>query len=203
MKRLNLVVLASGRGSNFKAIQANIDAGRLSAEVKLVLSDHLDAPVLTLANQAQVPALALAPEDYADRAGFDAALLAEICKVDCDLIVLAGYMRVLGEAFIEAAPAPIINIHPSLLPSFPGLHAQGQAVAYGVKVSGCTVHLVNHILDGGAIIAQRAVPVLPGDDEDALAARILPVEHELYSDVIQKIAEGKIQLTGQTVTILG
>lgn len=201
MNKLNLVVLASGRGSNFKAIQENIAKGRLAAQIQLLLSDHGDAPALQLAEDLGIPKAALAMSDYPDREAFDRALLAKIKAVPCDLIVLAGYMRVLTKAFIQAAPAPIINIHPSLLPSFPGLHAQGQAVDYGVKVSGCTVHLVNDILDGGTIIAQRAVPVLPGDDEDRLAARILPEEHQLYSEVIGKIASGQITINDQSVTI--
>lgn len=202
MSGLNLVVLASGRGSNFKAIQDHIDRGDLAAKIQLLLSDHADAPALDLAQAAGIPQAALAVADYPDRVQFDLALLEKIKTVPCDLIVLAGYMRVLSQTFIQEAPAPIINIHPSLLPAFPGLHAQRQAVDYGVKVSGCTVHLVNDILDGGAIIAQRVVPVLPGDDEDRLAARILPEEHRLYSEVIGKIASGQIQIKDQSVTIL-
>lgn len=198
---LNLVILASGRGSNFEAILNNCKSGDLKATVSLLLSNKADAKALATAEREGIAAQAVLPEVFASSDAYEEALLAEIAKVPCDLIVLAGYMKILGEYFIHHAPAPIVNIHPSLLPSFPGLHAQAQAVEYGVKVSGCTVHFVDAGLDSGPIICQKAVPVLEGDDEDSLSARILKEEHQLYSEAIGLIADGKIKIDGRIVRI--
>lgn len=198
---LNLVVLASGRGSNFLAIQENIEAGLLDAKIQYLLSDKPDAQALKSAALHGIPAQGIAPSDYADHDAYEAALLQVIESVPCDLVVLAGYMKILGSAFIERVTVPILNIHPSLLPSFPGLHAQRQAVEYGVKVSGCTVHFVDAGLDSGPIIAQRTVPVYGSDNEERLAARILLEEHQLYTEVLQLFVEQRIQLNERIVTI--
>lgn len=198
---LSLVVLASGRGSNFLAIQEAIEAGTLDAKIVLLLSDKPEAKALSIARAHGIPAKAFPPSAFSDQNAYEQALLDEIRQGPCDLIILAGYMKILGAAFIEAAPAPILNIHPSLLPSFPGLHAQRQAVQYGVKVSGCTVHFVDSGLDSGPIIAQRAVPVYGDDNEESLSARILVEEHQLYSEVLRWFAAGRVELDGRIVTI--
>ncbi len=198
---LNLVVLASGRGSNYEAIQKNCASGSLNAVIRLVLSNKAQAAVLDKAKKAGIAAKAVLPETFVSTEQYEAALLEEIKNVPCDLIVLAGYMKILGKTFIEGAPAPIVNIHPSLLPAFPGLHAQAQAVAYGTKVSGCTVHFVDSGLDSGPIICQKAVPVYADDDEEKLSARILVEEHQLYSEAIALIAENRVRVQGRVVTI--
>ncbi len=198
---LNLVILASGRGSNFEAILNNCKSGHLNARISLLLSNKSEAKALATAKKEDIAAKAVLPNVFADQDAYEAALLEEIAKAPCDLIVLAGYMKILGSYFITNAPVPIVNIHPSLLPSFPGLHAQAQAVDYGVKVSGCTVHFVDAGLDSGPIICQKAVPVLEGDDEESLSARILKEEHKLYSEAIGLIADGKIKNDGRIVRI--
>lgn len=196
---LHIVVIASGRGSNFEAIANQIDAGLLDAEITLLLSDKPAAPALATAKTRGIPAQAVDATTFADQATYETALLEAIQAVPCDLIVLAGYMRILGAVFIEGADVPIMNIHPSLLPAFPGLHAQKQALDYGVKVAGCTVHFVDGGLDSGPIIAQANVPVLDDDTEATLSARILKEEHRLYSDVIARFAAQRLEVTGRIV----
>lgn len=198
---LNLVILASGRGSNFEAILKNCKNGHLNARITLLLSNKAEAKALATAEKEGISAKAVLPGAYIDQDAYESALLEEIDKVPCDLIVLAGYMKILGSSFITNAPAPIVNIHPSLLPSFPGLHAQAQAVNYGVKVSGCTVHFVDAGLDSGPIICQKAVPVLDDDDEESLSMRILQEEHKLYSEAIGLIADGKVKNEGRIIRI--
>jgi phosphoribosylglycinamide formyltransferase 1 len=191
---MNLGVLISGRGSNLAAVLAAVEAGALPARVTLVVSNKPDAAGLALAAAAGVPTLALPHQGYPDRASFDAALVAALRQAEVDVVVLAGFMRLLTPVFLDAFPSRVVNIHPSLLPAFPGVDAQAQALAYGARVTGCTVHFVDAGTDTGPVIAQAAVPVLAGDDRDALAARILPREHELLVRALAWIAAGKVEV---------
>ena len=199
---MKIVVFASGRGSNFKAIVENIEAGVLkNIEVSLLLSDNPEANVLTYAEEKNIPHVCVDRKSFETKEAYEKALLSEVKKVPCDLLVLAGYMRIIGAEFLNSIGCPAVNIHPSLLPSFAGLHAQKQAVDYGVKVSGCTVHFVDAELDHGPIIAQVPVPVMDDDDEDSLSARILVQEHQIYSACLQLIADNKITLEDRCVKI--
>ncbi|HQR46883.1 MAG TPA: phosphoribosylglycinamide formyltransferase [Thermoanaerobaculia bacterium] len=194
-----IAVLLSGRGSNFEALAAACAAGRLPAEICLVVSDRADAPGLARARERGLYAAALSAKELGGKAGLEARLLELLAERRADLVCLAGFMRILSPDFVSRLPHRILNIHPSLLPSFPGLHAQEQAVTYGVRWSGVTVHFVDSGTDTGPVVDQRAVPVLPGDDADALAARILPVEHELYVDALAKVLKGGWEIRGRTV----
>jgi len=183
-----IAVLASGKGSNLKAILEAIEHGDCCAKVEVVICNKADAGALQIAKKAGVPHVYfINPKDYAGREAFDAACSQEIQDADCKLIVLAGYMRILSESFIQTFPQQIINIHPSLLPSFIGADAVGDALRYGVKVSGCTVHLVTKELDSGPILAQSCVPVLSEDDYASLHGRIQEKEYKIYPDVIDKL----------------
>ena len=196
-----LAVLASGRGSNLQAILDRIKEGGLKAKVCVVISDCQDALALERARKEGIPALFLDPKKYPTRDDYDRALAEKTEEFQADLVVLAGFMRVLGQNFLARFPRKVINIHPALLPSFPGMHGQKQALDYGVKISGCTVHFVDQGVDTGPIIAQRAVPVKDDDTEESLAARILVEEHKLYPEVIQWIAEGRVELAGRKVKL--
>jgi phosphoribosylglycinamide formyltransferase-1 len=191
---LDLGVLISGRGSNLGAILDAIAAGRLDARVRLVVSNRADAAGLARAAAAGVPTRVLPHKAFADRPSFEAALVEALRGAGASWVALAGFMRLLGPTFLDAFPHRVVNIHPSLLPAFPGVDAQAQALAYGARITGCTVHLVDAGTDTGPIIAQAAVPVLPGDDHDALAARILAREHELFVRVLGWIAGGKVDV---------
>jgi len=182
-------VLVSGRGSNLQAIVDAVRAGRLQASVEIVASDVADAPAVARARAGGVPAAVVRRRDYPSRAEFELALAGAVEKARPDLVVLAGFMRLLGPAFLDRFRGRVINIHPSLLPAFPGLEAQKQALEYGVRFTGCTVHYVDYGMDSGAIIDQRVVEVIPGDDVDSLSARILEQEHELLVDVIGRFAQ--------------
>ncbi|HNU93687.1 MAG TPA: phosphoribosylglycinamide formyltransferase [Bacillota bacterium] len=190
---IRLAVLVSGRGSNLQAIIDAIRAGRLEASVEIVVSDVADAPAVARARASGIPAAVVRRRDYPSRAQFELALAAGIGKARPDLVVLAGFMRLLGPAFLDQFPGRVINIHPSLLPSFPGLEAQRQALEYGVKFSGCTVHYVDYGMDSGTIIDQRVVEVMPGDGVDSLSARILEQEHELLVDVIGRLGKQLVE----------
>src|SRR5215472_11439096 len=193
----NLGILLSGRGSNFEAIAKNVASGKISdARIAIVISNKPDAEGLATAKRLGLTALAI-PSKSVAREEHDRAVVAALKEHQVDLVCLAGYMRLLSPWFVQQFPHRILNIHPSLLPAFPGLEAQEQAFAYGVKVSGCTVHLVDEELDHGAIIVQKAVPVLEGDDEHTLAARILEQEHIAYSEAIRILLEGKYELVGR------
>jgi phosphoribosylglycinamide formyltransferase-1 len=181
MKRLG--ILLSGRGSNFLAIADSIRDGRLNAEIAVVISNIAGAQGLDHARARSIKAVAL-PSKGLSREAHDQLLIEELQSSQVDLICLAGYMRILSPSFIRAFPNRILNIHPSLLPSFPGLHAQRQALAHGVKFTGCTVHFVDEGLDSGPIVRQAVVPVLDGDTEEILSARILQEEHRIYSEAI-------------------
>ncbi|MDQ6989316.1 MAG: phosphoribosylglycinamide formyltransferase [Mariprofundaceae bacterium] len=183
-----IAVLASGKGSNLEVILQAMQQGSCDAQVSLVICNKADANALQIARAYQVPQVVyLNPKDYADRAAYDQACAALIQQEDCAWVVLAGYMRILSSTFIQTFPQQIINIHPSLLPSFVGAHAVADALAYGVQITGCTVHLVTEDLDSGPILAQTAVPVLSTDDHDTLHQRIQNAEYQLYVQVIQRL----------------
>lgn len=183
-----IAVLASGKGSNLNVILQAIDRGDCCAKVEVVICNKADAAALDIAKAAHVPHVYyLNPKDYAGREAFDEACRKIIQDAGCKLIVLAGYMRILSERFIQAFPQQIVNIHPSLLPSFIGADAVGDALRYGVKISGCTVHIVTEEVDSGPILAQSSVPVLPEDDDFSLHGRIQEKEYELYPAVIDKL----------------
>ena len=193
----NLGILLSGRGSNFVAIADSIAAGRIpDARIAVVISNSADAPGLETARQRGLTALAI-PSKGKPREEHDREVVAALRDNKVDLVCLAGYMRLLSPWFVRQFPAKILNIHPSLLPAFPGLEAQQQAFAYGVRVSGCTVHLVDEELDHGAIIVQKTVPVLDSDDEHTLAARILEQEHIAYAEAIRIVLEGDFEIVGR------
>ncbi len=193
----NLGILLSGRGSNFEAIAKNVTAGKIpNARIAVVVSNKPDAGGLETARQMGITALAI-PSKGRGREEHDRAVVAALKEHKVDLVCLAGYMRLLSPWFVQQFPQRILNIHPSLLPSFPGLEAQEQAFAYGVKVSGCTVHLVDEELDHGAIIVQKTVPVLDTDDEHTLAERILEQEHIAYSEAINFVLAGKYKIVGR------
>jgi len=199
-----IAVLASGKGSNLRAILAAAAAGRCPVDVRLALSDRADAGALAIAREAGVPEVVhLDPKAYAGREAFDAACAGLIEQSGAEWIVLAGYMRILSAAFVQRFRGRIVNIHPSLLPSFTGAHAVRDALAWGVKVTGVSVHLVDEVLDGGPILAQRAVEVREDDDEAALHARIHAVEHELYPETLARMVEQGFRLEGRRVRWLG
>lgn len=192
-----IAVLVSGRGSNLQSIIDATREGRLNATLVTVVSNRPEAAALTRAREAGVEAVYLNPREYSDRNAYDAALADLLKARSIDLVCLAGFMRLVGAPLLEAFPNRILNIHPSLLPSFPGLHAQRQAVEHGVKVSGATVHLVTSELDGGPIVLQAAVPVLDTDTEDSLATRILVEEHRIYPEAIQIVLDAEWTLEGR------
>ena len=192
-----LGVLVSGRGSNLQALIDAIGERRLDATIAVVISNVAGAGGLDRARNAGIETAVLDHRGWPSRDDYDRALVEELRAHDVDVVCLAGFMRRIGAPFIEAFPAAIVNIHPSLLPSFPGLHAQRQALAHGVKVSGVTVHLVTAELDAGPIIVQRAVPVLESDTEEALAARILVEEHLAYPEAVQRLLDGGWTVDGR------
>lgn len=194
-----LGILLSGRGSNFEAIADSIQAGRLPAEIAIVISNRAEAPGLESARRRGLNAK-LIPSKGRTREEHDAEVVAALKDAKVDLVCLAGYMRLLSPEFVRAFPNRILNIHPSLLPAFPGLEAQKQAFEYGVKISGCTVHFVDEHLDHGAIILQKTVPVLENDDAHSLAVRILEQEHIAYPEAIKLVISGDIQVEGRRVT---
>jgi phosphoribosylglycinamide formyltransferase-1 len=198
---MKLAVLASGYGSNLQAIIDATKRGLIDGRVALVISDQRDAYALKRAEKHQIEARYLNPKNFTGREDYDSAVIALIKERDIDLVVLAGYMRLLSPVFIDAFPGRIMNIHPSLLPSFPGLEGVSQALRYGVKVSGCTVHFVDENLDTGPIILQEAVPVYDNDTEESLHQRIHSVEHRLYPKAIQLFVQGKLSLEGRRCII--
>jgi phosphoribosylglycinamide formyltransferase 1 len=197
----NLGILLSGRGSNFEAIANNIAAGKIpDTRIAVVISNKAEAGGLETAKHLGLTALAI-PSKGVPREEHDKKIVAALRENKVHLICLAGYMRLLSPWFVQQFPRRILNIHPSLLPAFPGLEAQEQAFAYGVKVSGCTVHFVDEELDHGAIIVQKAVPVLDSDDEHTLATRILEQEHIAYSEAIRIVLEGKYEIVGRRLIV--
>jgi phosphoribosylglycinamide formyltransferase-1 len=196
-----IAVIASGRGSNFQAVIDAIKGGGLPATCVALITDNPKAYAIERAEQAKIPVIIVDYAAYSSRQKYEQALLAVMQRVNPDLFVLAGYMRIVGKEIVQAFSGRMINIHPALLPSFTGLHAQRQAVAYGVKVSGCTVHFVDESLDGGPVIVQQAVPVMEGDEEDTLAERILAHEHECLPYAIRLFCEDRLVIEGRIVRI--
>jgi phosphoribosylglycinamide formyltransferase-1 len=198
--RFKIGVLASGRGTNLQAIIDSIDNGELKAEIAVVMSNKKDAPALERARKKGIETIFKDPKLFASKKEYDLALAGDLRNRRVDLVCLAGYMRILNPEFIGMFPDKIINIHPSLLPAFPGLDVQQKAIDYGVKFSGCTVHFVNEEVDGGPIILQAVVPVHPSDDAESLADRILIQEHLIYPRAIQMIAENHLHIDNRKVT---
>ena len=194
-------VLVSGRGSNLQAIIDRIADGYLPLEIAVVISDFDDAYALERAKQAGIPTVAVVRKQCADKAEFEAKIIAALEAAGCELVVLAGFMRILSADFVNHFEHRIINIHPAILPSFPGLHGQKQANDYGVKVAGCTVHFVDAGTDSGPIILQKVVPAYFEDDEDTLAARILVEEHKAMPEALKLWAEGRLEIIGRKVKI--
>jgi phosphoribosylglycinamide formyltransferase-1 len=197
-----IVILISGRGTNMERLIQACQAGEIPAQVVRVISDNPEARGLERARAYGVPTVVVPARAFPDRAAFEEALLTAVREADSDLICLAGFMRILSPRFVQAYRYRIMNIHPALLPSFPGLHAQRQALEYGVKVSGCTVHFVDEGVDTGPIIVQKAVPVLEDDTEETLAARILEKEHEAYPEAVRLFFEGRLRVEGRRVRVL-
>ena len=195
MREEKLGVLCSGRGSNLASIIAAIEDGSIHAEIAVVIADKADAYALERAREKGIPAIAVARRDYAERDAFERALLEQLHAHSVTLVVLAGFMRILSPLFVHAYTGRILNIHPAA-------HAHRDALAYGVKVSGCTVHFVDEGTDSGPIILQASVPVLEGDTEETLAARVLEQEHQIFSEAIRLYVEGRLRLDGRKVYIL-
>jgi len=195
-----LGILLSGRGSNFEAIADNIAAGRLDATIAAVISNRAEAPGIESARRRGLHALII-PSKGRTREEHDRAMAGALHEAQVDWVVLAGYMRLLSPWFIQQFPNRILNIHPSLLPAFPGLEVQKQAIEFGAKVSGCTVHFVDEHLDHGPIIVQRAVPILETDDEHTLAERILEQEHQAYTEALRIVIGGRFEIAGRRVVI--
>lgn len=197
-----LGVLISGRGSNLQALIDAIAGGRLDASIAVVISNHEEASGLQRARTAGIEAICLPHRPWPTRGDYDRALARELQARDVGVVCLAGFMRLVGAPLIEAFPNRIVNIHPSLLPAFPGLEAQRQALEYGVKFSGCTVHLVDENLDAGPILAQAIVPVRDEDTDATLSARILAEEHRIYTDAVRLILSGRYRIEGRRVIAL-
>jgi len=197
---MRLGILISGRGSNFEAISNNINRRKLDAEIGIVISNRASASGLEIARERGVP-MRVIPSQGMDREAYDKLLIEELRTHEVELVCLAGFMRLLSAGFVRAFPERVLNIHPSLLPAFPGLDAQRQALDHGVRITGCTVHFVDEFLDSGPIIVQSAVPVLDEDTPESLSARILAQEHVIYSQAIQLLAEGRVTVEGRKVKI--
>ncbi len=195
----NLGILLSGRGSNFEAIARNIQAGTIPARIAVVISNKEDAAGLSRANEMGLKSLFL-PSKGKDRETYDREVVASLKEYQVDLVCLAGFMRVLSPYFVRAFPGRILNIHPALLPAFPGLDAQKQALDYGVQFTGCTVHVVDEGVDTGPIIRQAVVPIEAGDTVESLSARILTEEHRIYSEAIRLMLSGRVRIEGRRAT---
>ena len=198
---INIGVLASGRGTNLQAIIEAVKEGRIEGKIGIVISDNRDAFALKRAKQNNIETEYINFKSFKNREDYDKKIMEYLKEKDVDLVVLAGYMRILSSFFINAYKNKIMNIHPALLPSFPGLHAQRQAVEYGVKISGCTVHFVDEGVDSGPIILQKAVEVKDNDTEELLAERILKEEHQIYPRAIQLFSQGRLVIKGRKVFI--
>ncbi|OUM99352.1 MAG: phosphoribosylglycinamide formyltransferase [Paenibacillaceae bacterium ZCTH02-B3] len=201
MAKLQVAVFASGNGSNFQALVDAEREGRLGAEIRLLVCNRPEAPVVKRAEAAGIPAFVFRPKDYPSREAYEKEILAELTRLDIGLIVLAGFMRILTSVIVDAYAGRIINIHPALLPAFPGLNVIREALEYGVKVTGVTVHFADGNLDAGPIIAQEAVKIEEDDTEETLAERIHKVEHRLLPEVVRKIAEGRVRVEGRRVYV--
>lgn len=199
---IRIAVLVSGRGSNLQAIIDNIENGYLQAQISVVISDIGDAFALERARKHGINAVHIDPGIFASKDSYEAEVLKVLDSYNVQLVLLAGYMKILGKALLNAYNSRILNIHPALLPAFPGLHAQEQALKYGVKVAGCTVHFVDEKLDGGPIIIQKCVEVKEDDTTQTLAERILEQEHKIYPEAIKLFAENKLRIEGRKVKII-
>ena len=200
---LTLGILASGRGSNFQSIIESIDSGFLKAKIAVLITDNPEAYAIERAGKHGIEALVIRPRDFPDRDAYYLHVAGELNKRDVGLVILAGFMRVVGKALIDRFQDRIMNIHPALLPSFPGLHGQKQAVEYSVKISGCTVHFVDEGMDTGPIIIQAAVPAYHDDTEERLSERILKQEHRIFPYAIRLYSEGRISVEGRKVIVTG
>jgi phosphoribosylglycinamide formyltransferase-1 len=201
-KTIKIGVLASGSGTNLQAIIDTIEKGTLPAEIACVLSNNSTAFALERAKRHGIPSLHIDHRIFTSREAYDSALVETLHEYGVELVILAGFMRIITPVLLNAFPAAVMNIHPALLPAFPGLHAQKQALDYGVKVTGCTVHFVDPGTDTGPIIIQSAVPVTEGDSEESLSARILVEEHRIYPEAIRLFAAGRLKVEGRKVIIL-
>jgi phosphoribosylglycinamide formyltransferase-1 len=201
-KILNIGVLVSGSGTNLQSILDACAAGQVKARVACVISNNADAYALERARLAGVPALHLDHRAHSGREAYDEALVATLREFDVELVAMAGFMRIITTVLLDAFPMAVMNIHPALLPAFPGLHAQRQALEYGVKIAGCTVHLVDPGTDTGPIIIQASVPILDDDTEQTLSSRIQKEEHRVYPEAIKLFAEGRLNVSGRKVEIL-
>ncbi len=200
---INIAVFISGRGSNFLALLKNIEKGVLkNCQIAVVFSNNPNAKGLEYAAEAGIKTIVIPSKNRSDRAEYDKEIINALSEYNIDLICLAGYMRIVTQELVDAYKNRIINIHPALLPSFPGLHAQKQAIDYGVKVSGCTVHFVDGGMDTGPVILQKTVPVYDNDTEDTLSERILEQEHTAYSEAVALYAAGRIKVSGRKVEVL-
>jgi phosphoribosylglycinamide formyltransferase-1 len=202
-EKIKIGVLVSGSGTNLQSIIDNIEKGLLDADIRVIISNNPDAYALKRAKRHNIPAVIIEHGNFKGREEFDREMIDVLRTYSVELVVMAGFMRVLSPLFLKAFPVRIMNIHPALLPSFPGLHGQQKAFRYGVKFSGCTVHFVDEGVDTGPIIIQAVVPVRDDDTEEILAARILKEEHRIYSQAIQLYAEGKLEVVGRRVRIKG
>ena len=198
---LRVGVLASGRGSNFRALAEAAAAGRIPAAVVVLVTDRAGAPALAVAREHRIEAVVVDPKQHPSREAHEKAVTGVLEERRVGLVCLAGYMRLLSAGFVAHFAGRLLNIHPSLLPAFPGLHPQRQALAYGVRVSGATVHFVDDGVDTGPVVLQAAVPVEPGDTEESLAARILVEEHRIYPEAVRLFAEGRLEIRGRRVDI--
>ncbi|MBI5074197.1 MAG: phosphoribosylglycinamide formyltransferase [Nitrospirae bacterium] len=203
MELLNIGVLASGRGSNFQSIIDAIESGGLKARIVLLITDNPNAFAIERARKHGIELLIMVPQQYGTRNNYYTAVARELRIREVGLVVLAGFMRIIGRPLIEAYRERIMNIHPALLPSFPGLHGQKQAQDYGVRISGCTVHFVDEGMDTGPVIIQAAVPVAFEDTEDSLSERILRLEHKIFPEAIRLFSEGRLEVIGRKVKIAG
>ncbi|HSE39491.1 MAG TPA: phosphoribosylglycinamide formyltransferase [Acidobacteriota bacterium] len=196
-----IAVLISGRGSNMQSIVVAAKRGVIQADVSLVVSNRSNAPGLDFARRENIETVIVPHKDYPDREDYDRKIVEILEERKIDLVCLAGFMRLLSPVFVKAFPNRIMNIHPALLPSFPGLHAQKQAVEYGVKITGCTVHFVDEGLDSGPIILQKIVEVMPKDTEETLSERLLPIEHSTYVEAVRLFFEKRLHIEGRKVLI--
>ena len=202
-KKIRLGVLVSGSGSNLQSIIDNVEKDLLDAEIKVVISNNPNAYALIRANKYKIPSVIIKNTDFETREYFDQKMVDVLTSYSVDLVVMAGFMRILSPLFLKAFPMKIMNIHPAILPAFAGINAQKRAVDYGVKYSGCSVHFADEGVDLGPIIIQAIVPTYDDDTEDTLAARILKEEHRIYPQAIQFYAEGRIEIIGRKVRIKG
>lgn len=198
---LSLAVLVSGGGSNLQSIIDRVEQGRLDARIKLVLANNPEAHGLVRAEKHNIPHLALDHRNYPTREAFDRRMIEAIREAGADTVAMAGFMRLVTPVFLQAFPGRVVNIHPALLPSFPGIHGQGDANAYGVKLSGCTVHFADERMDHGPVIIQAAVPAHADDDADTLGKRILALEHRIYPQALQWLSEGRLRIRDRHVVL--